>query len=72
MNRTKRHKKTSRSGSSDAHDIHHYCISAAFSVCAYNSLGTQSDQLKQEEEAWFTDGLGQCEGASQKWTVAEL
>lgn len=72
MNRTKRDKKTSRSGSSDAHGIHHCCISAPFSVYAYCSVGTRSDQLKQEEAAWFTDGLGQCEGASLKWTVVEL
>lgn len=71
MNMTKGYKKISRSGSSEAHSMHHCYIRALLSVHAYSSLGTLSDQ-KQEGNAWFMDGLGQCEGASQKWTVAEL
>lgn len=61
MNRTKGHKKMSRSGSSDAHGTHHYCTSAPPSVHAYSSLGTPSDKLKQDKKVSFMDEVGQCE-----------
>lgn len=66
MNRTKGHKQTARSGSSDARGTYHCCTSAPPSVHAYGTMGTPSDQLREEGKACFMDGLGQCEGVSQK------
>lgn len=72
MNSTKGHKQVASSGSSDAHGTHHCCTEHLPQFMPTALWGPPSDELEEEEKAWFTDGLGQYVGRSEKWMVAIL